>query len=442
MPRKSTSSRGPDRFVRRMKNGTARVGIIGLGYVGLPLAVEFAKAGIRVTGFEIDEKRVKILNSGRSYIQDVPTRELRGLVRDGYLRATTDFAELKKMDAIDICVPTPLRKTKDPDVSFIVAALKEITPRLRRGQLVVLESTTYPGPTHELLRPQLEEKGFRAGRDFYLAFSPERIDPGNPVYQTRNIPKVVGGCTPNCTKAAAALYAKVVNRVVPVSSTQVAEMVKLLENTFRSVNIGLVNEIALMSDKMKIDVWEVIDAAATKPFGFMPFYPGPGLGGHCIPVDPFYLSWKARQSGFEARFIELAGQINGSMPYHVGSRVAEALNSRNRSVRGAKVLILGVAYKADIDDVRESPSLDLIEILEKQGAHVSYVDPYVPAIHHGGKRLQAKRLTPAVLRGADCVVIATAHKVFDYPMISRHARTIVDSRNAMKGRRTRGIWRL
>jgi UDP-N-acetyl-D-glucosamine dehydrogenase len=425
-----------------MKQGTARVGIIGLGYVGLPLAVEFAKAGIRVTGFEIDEKRAKTLNSGRSYIQDVPTRELRGLVRTGLLRATTDFSELKRMDAIDICVPTPLRKTKDPDVSYILAALKEIAPRLRRGQLVVLESTTYPGTTHELLRPQLEENGLRAGRDFYLAFSPERIDPGNPVYQTRNIPKVVGGITANCTRAAAALYAKVVDRVVPVSSTQVAEMVKLLENTFRSVNIGLVNEIALMSDKMNIDVWEVIDAAATKPFGFMPFYPGPGLGGHCIPVDPFYLSWKARQSGFEARFIELAGQINGSMPYHVGSRVAEALNSRNRSVRGAKILILGVAYKADIDDVRESPSLDLIEILEKQGAHVSYADPYVPAIDHGGKRLASKRLTPGTLRAADCVVIATAHKAFDYPMISRHARTIVDSRNAMKGRRTRGIWRL
>jgi len=442
MPKRSKGTRGPDRFVNRMKNGTARVGIIGLGYVGLPLAVEFAKAGIRVTGFEIDEKRAKTLNAGRSYIQDVPTRELRGLVRAGLLRATTDFSELSKMDAIDICVPTPLRKTKDPDVSFIVAALKEIAPRLRRGQLVVLESTTYPGTTHELLRPQLEEKGFRAGRDFFLAFSPERIDPGNPIYQTRNIPKVVGGCTPNCTRAAVALYAKVVDKVIPVASTQVAEMVKLLENTFRSVNIGLVNEIALMSDKMGIDVWEVIDAAATKPFGFMPFYPGPGLGGHCIPVDPFYLSWKARQSGFEARFIELAGQVNGNMPYHVGSRVAEALNSRNRSVRGAKVLILGVAYKADIDDVRESPSLDIIEILEKQGAHVSYVDPYVASIEHGGKRLAAKRLTPSTLRAADCVVIATAHKVFDYSMISRHARTIVDSRNAMKGRRTRGVWRL
>jgi len=319
-------------FMRRVERRTARVGVIGLGYTGLPLATEFAKAGYRVTGFEIDEKRVGELNRGRSYIQDVPTREVRDLVRKGTLRATASFDELRRMDAIDICVPTPLRKTKDPDVSHILAAVGEIAPRLRRGQLIVLESTTYPGTTEELLRPLLEERGFSCGKDFFLAFSPERVDPGNPTYHTRNIAKVVGGVTGDCTRAAVALYATVMDKVVPVSSSQIAEMVKLLENTFRSVNIGLVNEIALLSDKLGLDVWEVIDAAATKPFGFMPFYPGPGLGGHCIPIDPFYLSWKAKQSGFEARFIELAGQVNGQMPYHVAGRVREALNARRLAI--------------------------------------------------------------------------------------------------------------
>ncbi|MGE5176047.1 MAG: nucleotide sugar dehydrogenase, partial [Hyphomicrobiales bacterium] len=363
-------------------------------------------------------------------------------VRSGLLRATLDFGDLRKMDAIDICVPTPLRKTKDPDVSFIVAAVEQIAPRLKRGQLVVLESTTYPGTTDELLRPMLEQKGLRVGKDFFLAFSPERVDPGNPVYQTRNIPKVVGGTTPACTDAVRALYGAIMDRVVPVTSTQVAETVKLLENTFRSVNIGLVNEMALMCDKLGIDVWEVIEAAATKPFGFMPFYPGPGLGGHCIPVDPFYLSWKARQSGFEARFIELAGQVNGAMPYHVVRRVAEALNARRRSVRGARVLVLGVAYKADIDDVRESPSLDIIEILEREGATVSYSDPYVASIEHGHGTLRSVPLRPGTLRAADCVVIATAHKIFDYRLIAKHAKSIVDCRNKLKGRRTRGVFRL
>jgi UDP-N-acetyl-D-glucosamine dehydrogenase len=346
------------------------------------------------------------------------------------------------MDVVDICVPTPLRKTKDPDVSYILAAVREIAPRLKRGQLVVLESTTYPGTTDELVLPLLQRDSWKIGRDFFLAFSPERVDPGNPTYQTHNIPKVVGGVTPACSRAAAALYGAVVDRVVPVSSTQVAEMVKLLENTFRSVNIGLVNEVALMCDKMKIDVWEVIDAAATKPFGFMPFYPGPGLGGHCIPVDPFYLSWKARQSGFEARFIELAGQVNGNMPYHVVNRVREALNSRRKSVRGSRVLVLGVAYKADIDDVRESPSLDILDILEKEGARVSFCDPYVDSIHHAGHKLKATPFRASTLRAADCVVIATAHKVFDFSLVTKHARTIVDSRNALKGRRTRGVFRL
>jgi UDP-N-acetyl-D-glucosamine dehydrogenase len=429
-------------FLDRASTKKARIGVIGLGYVGLPLAAEFAKEGFRVTGFEIDAKRAATLNAGRSYIQDVPTSDVRELVRAGLLRATLDFDEIKAMDAIDICVPTPLRKTKDPDVSYIVSSVAEIQPRLRTGQLVILESTTYPGTTDELVRPMLEEGGMRAGKDFYLAFSPERIDPGNPKFHTRNIPKVVGGTTPSCTLAVSALYSAIFDQVVPVTSTQVAETVKLLENTFRSVNIGLVNEVALMCDKLKINVWEVIDAAATKPFGFMPFYPGPGLGGHCIPVDPFYLSWKARQSGFEARFIELAGQVNGAMPYHVARRVGESLNAQRRSVRGARILILGVAYKAEIDDVRESPSLDIMEILEKEGAQVSYCDPYVPRLRHGGKMMRSAPLSAGTLRKFDCVVIATAHKVFDYDLIAKHARAIVDCRNALKGRRKRAVVQL
>src|SRR5512144_1895726 len=336
----------------------ARTGVVGLGYVGLPLAVELAKAGFHATGIDLDERKVQSVNDGRSYIPDVPTADVQALHAKGLLDATTDFGVVKDLDTINICVPTPLRKTKDPDMSYIVSAVEGVAKHLHPGMLIILESTTYPGTTDEVVQPMLEATGLKAGVDFFLAFSPERVDPGNPTYQTHNIPKVVGGITPACSRAAAALYGAVVERVVPVRSTQVAEMVKLLENTFRSVNIGLVNEIALMCDKMKIDVWEVIDAAATKPFGFMPFYPGPGLGGHCIPVDPFYLSWKARQNGFEARFIELAGQINGSMPYHVVGRVREALNSKRKSVRGSRVLLMGVAYKAGIDDVRESPSLD------------------------------------------------------------------------------------
>ena len=430
------------RLSERLRKRTARIGVVGLGYVGLPLAVEFAKAGFRVTGFEIDARRAAKLNRGVSYIQDVPTAEVRDLVRAGRLRATLDVEEFSRMDVIDICVPTPLRKTKDPDVSYIVAAVNEIAPRLKPGRLVVLESTTYPGTTDELVRPLLEERGLRVGRDFCLAFSPERVDPGNALYQTRNIPKVVGGVTPVCTRVVAELYGSVMEHIVPVTSTQVAEMVKLLENTFRSVNIGLVNEMALMCDKMGIDVWEVIDAAATKPFGFMPFYPGPGLGGHCIPVDPFYLSWKARQSGFEARFIELAGAVNGGMPYHVAKRVGEALNSVRKPVRGSRVLIVGVAYKADIDDVRESPSLDLIEILERDGAKVEYVDPYVPTLRVNGEMKHARPIRPATFRTPDCVVIATAHKAIDYGMVAKNARTIVDSRNAMRGRRTRAVFKL
>jgi UDP-N-acetyl-D-glucosamine dehydrogenase len=346
------------------------------------------------------------------------------------------------VDTVNICVPTPLSKQRDPDVSYIVAAAKEVARHVHRGMMVVLESTTYPGTTEELILPLLQESGMKVGRDFFLAFSPERIDPGNPKFTTRNIPKVVGGVTPVCTELASRLYAQRLDRVVTVSSTQVAEMVKLLENTFRSVNIALVNELALMCARLKIDVWEVIEAAGTKPFGFMPFYPGPGLGGHCIPIDPFYLSWKARSTGFEARFIELAGYVNGQMPDHAVDLVAESLNRRGRAVKGARVLVLGVAYKGGIDDTRESPSLDIMTTLEQRGARVDYSDPYVPTLRFGGRRRRSVPLTPGRLRRFDCVVIATAHREFPYGDVVRYAKGIVDTRNALKGRRSPKIVRL
>jgi UDP-N-acetyl-D-glucosamine dehydrogenase len=418
------------------------VSVIGLGYVGLPLAVEMARAGFKVTGFDVDVRKVDGINSGVSHVKDVPDSALKPHVDSGRLRATTDFAELAHVDTINICVPTPLRKTKDPDVSYIVAAVDEIVRHLHRGQLIVLESTTYPGTTDELILPRLEEKGLTVGTDFFLAFSPERVDPGNPKFQTHNIPKVVGGVTPACTEAASALYRTGIETVVPVSSTRVAEMVKLLENTFRSVNIGLVNELALMSDRMGIDVWEVIDAAATKPFGFMPFYPGPGLGGHCIPIDPFYLSWKARESGFEARFIELAGQINGSMPHHVVDRVAQVLNEAGKPVKGSKLLVLGVAYKSDIDDFRESPALDVITELQKRGALVEYHDPFIPSFRHDHLAMTGVPLDDARLAGADCVVITTNHRSIDWDRVVAKARAIFDTRNVLKGRRESTIHRL
>jgi UDP-N-acetyl-D-glucosamine dehydrogenase len=427
---------------RRIQNRRAHIGVIGLGYVGLPLAVEFARAGFHITGIDLRRDRVRQLEAGRSYIQDVASRDVRELVRSGHLAATTDFSALRKADAVCICVPTPLSKMRDPDVSYIVAAVDQIKKYVHRGQLVILESTTYPGTTDELILPELERTGLEVGKDFFLAFSPERVDPGNPVWQTKNTPKVVGGVTPACSKVAVELYRQRLENVVPVSSTQVAEMVKLLENTFRSVNIGLVNELALMCARLKIDVWEVIEAAATKPFGFMPFYPGPGLGGHCIPIDPFYLSWKARGSGFEARFIELAGHVNSQMPEYAVSLVGDALNARNRSVRGSRVLVLGVAYKADIDDVRESPSLDIMKTLSDRGARVEYSDPYVPSLEFLGQRLKSTPLTLARLRRFDCVVIATAHKTFPYGMILRGSQSIVDTRNALKGRRSKKIVRL
>jgi UDP-N-acetyl-D-glucosamine dehydrogenase len=440
--RKASRSRAARDLLQRIEKRTARLAVIGAGYVGLPLAVEFAKAGFRVHCIDVDEHRVKQLARGRSYIQDVPTSEVRDLVRSGRLIPTTDFSVLRKADAVNVCVPTPLSKMRDPDVSYIVAASKQVAKYLHTGMLVILESTTYPGTTDELILPMLKETGRQVGRDFFLAFSPERVDPGNQTHTTRNIPKVVGGVTPTCTEVAVALYSQRLERVVPVSSPQVAEMVKLLENTFRSVNIGLVNEMALMCNRLKIDVWEVIEAASTKPFGFMPFYPGPGLGGHCIPIDPFYLSWKARASGFEARFIELAGYINGQMPDHVVDHVGFALNRLGRATRGSRVLVLGVAYKADIDDTRESPSLDIMETLRERGAKIEYSDPYVPKLEFAGRTLKSVPLTPARLRTFDCVVIATAHRKFPYAAVVRHARSIVDTRNALKGRRSKKIVRL
>ena len=440
--RKNSRSRSASALLQKIEKRTARLAVIGAGYVGLPLAVEFAKAGFRVHCIDVDEHRVKQLTRGRSYIQDVPTSEVRKLVRSGHLMPTTDFSVLRKSDAVNVCVPTPLSKMRDPDVSYIVAASKQVAKHLHPGMLVILESTTYPGTTDELILPMLNDTGMEVGRDFFLAFSPERVDPGNQTHTTRNIPKVVGGVTPTCTEVAVALYSQRLDRVVPVSSPQVAEMVKLLENTFRSVNIGLVNEMAMMCNRLKIDVWEVIEAASTKPFGFMPFYPGPGLGGHCIPIDPFYLSWKARASGFEARFIELAGYINGQMPDHVVNHVAFALNRLGKATRGSRVLVLGVAYKADIDDTRESPSIDIMETLRERGARIEYSDPFVPALEFAGRRLKSVPLTPGRLRKFDCVVIATAHKKFPYASVVRHARSIVDTRNALKGRRSKKIVRL
>ncbi|MBA4378493.1 MAG: UDP-N-acetyl-D-glucosamine dehydrogenase [Gemmatimonas sp.] len=426
----------------KFEQRTAHLAVIGLGYVGLPLAIEYCKAGFRVTGIELDEGKVAALNRGDSYIIDVPAADVKAAVDAGLLKATTSPDVLSQCDSVNICVPTPLSKTHDPDMSFIQSAVDVIAPRLHPGMLVILESTTYPGTCEEVILPRLHEGGLVVGKDFHLAFSPERVDPGNPVYQTRNIPKVVGGVTPACTAAAAALYGQVMERVVPVSTARVAETVKLLENTFRSVNIGMVNEIALMCDSMGIDVWEVIDAASTKPFGFMPFYPGPGLGGHCIPIDPFYFSWKARQFGMEARFIELAGQVNGGMPRHVAGLVATALNSVERSVKGSRLLCVGVAYKPDIDDVRESPALDIMELLHKRGAKVAWYDPHVPALH-GFEDLP--RLTDwnlKTLKEFDAAVIVTPHRTVDHALLLETGKPVIDTRNALKGRRSEHLFKL
>ena len=416
----------------KLRSREAKLGVIGLGYVGLPLSMEFTRAGYHVTGIDTDEAKVRRLGDGGSYIQDVPSEWVQEAVGEGVFTATTDFSVLGELDTVDICVPTPLRKTKDPDISYVRAAVCEIEKYLHREMLIILDSTTYPGTTDEVILPRLEQTGLKVGEDFYLAFSPERVDPGNPNWNTKNIPKVVGGVTPACTEHAALLYEMTLGRVVPVSSTKVAEMVKLLENTFRSVNIGLVNELTLMCDRMHIDVWEVIDAAATKPFGFMPFYPGPGLGGHCIPIDPFYLSWKAKESGFEARFIELAGQINSSMPYHVVGKIVDCLNDSGKPVRGSRILVLGVAYKENIDDVRESPALDVMRLLREKGADLSYSDPHVPRLAEGGLAMESVELTPERLREFDCIVVTTAHDGFDYKTVVDAGVPIVDTRNALK----------
>jgi UDP-N-acetyl-D-glucosamine dehydrogenase len=418
-------------FTKKVESRRARVAVIGLGYVGLPLAVEFAQAGFKVTGIDVSPAKVKSVNRGVSYIADVASGALRPLVKKKTLRATADFRALKSADAISICVPTPLRKTGDPDISFIVEVVKEVRRHLHPGMLVVLESTTYPGTTTEVLLPELESPGMQAGRDFFLAFSPERVDPGNVSYHTDNTPKVLGGYTPSCGKAAKALYEAVVSEVVQVSSPQAAEMVKLLENTFRSVNIGLVNEVALICDRLGLDVWEIIDAAATKPFGFMPFYPGPGLGGHCIPVDPHYLSWKLKALNFNARFIELAGEINSRMPQVVVERITAALNERRRPLKGSKIHILGVAYKKNVSDTRESPALDVMALLEKAGAAISYSDPFVPKISLGSKTFRSRKPTASLLKKADAVVIVTDHTDFDYKGIVKASRLVIDTRNAV-----------
>jgi UDP-N-acetyl-D-glucosamine dehydrogenase len=429
-------------LIEKIRRREARCGVIGLGYVGLPLALEFARAGFRVTGIDLDERKIDAIAAGRSYIVDTKDGEIAEQVKAGRFRATSDFSVISELDTINICVPTPLRKTKDPDLTYVVSAVNEIKRHLRKGQLVILESTTYPGTTDEVVRPALEAGGLEAGKDFALAFSPERIDPGNKTFNTKNIPKVVGGHTAACTAVAQALYEQSVDTVIAVSSTQVAEMVKLLENTFRSVNIGLVNEIAMMCGSLGINVWEVIDAAKTKPFGFMPFYPGPGLGGHCIPIDPFYLSWKAKMNGFDARFIELAGAINEGMPRYVVEKITDALNGNRKSIRGSRIHVLGVAYKAGVNDIRESPALIVMKILTEKGAVLSYSDPYIPAIREEGFSLDSIELGNGHLGGVDCVVILTDHKEIDYDQVVKTAPLVVDTRNALKGRVAAHIVRL
>lgn len=420
-----------DTLLIKLNERKATVGIIGLGYVGLPLAVEFAEVGYTVIGYDVSATKVERLNRGESYIPDIPTERLQPIVDNGKLCATTKLDDLRHADAISICVPTPLRKTKDPDMSFIIQATQDVANIAHAGMLIVLESTTYPGTTEELIAPRLAEQGFTAGEDIFIAFSPERIDPGNQHFQVRNTPKVIGGITEHCNEVAHALYCAAVDQVVPVSSPATAEMVKLLENTFRAVNIGMVNEMALMCDKLDIDVWEVIQAAATKPFGFMPFYPGPGLGGHCIPVDPHYLSWKLKTLNYNARFIELASEINTSMPYYVMDKITDALNEHSRSVRGSRVVVLGVAYKRDVDDVRESPALDVIGLLREKGADVVYHDPHVTSMRiDGSANMESVPYTDDLLETADCVVILTDHTLFDYQHILDHSRLVVDTRHA------------
>ena len=421
-----------DELVKKAERREALFGIIGLGYVGLPLAVELANAGYRVVGLDVSQRVVDGLNAGRSHVKDVSDAQLNAVRAGGRFEATTDGARLAQCDAISICVPTPLSKFKDPDVSYIVAATETVKKVLRPGQAIILESTTYPGTTREIMLPALESTGLKVGTDFFLAFSPERVDPGNPVYQTKNTPKVVGGITEDCRRVVAALYQPAIDTLVEVTTTEAAELVKLLENTFRSVNIGLVNEMAIVCDKLGVDVWEVIEAAATKPFGFMKFLPGPGLGGHCIPIDPHYLAWKMRGLNYKTRFIDLAGELNTEMPVFWVRKVADALNDAGKATRGSSVLILGVAYKRDIEDIRESPALDIIKLLQSAGAKVSYHDPFVPEFVEDGHVAKSVPLTEAALRAADCVVVVTDHSNIDYEMVRRHSKAVVDTRNALK----------
>lgn len=408
----------------------AHVVVVGAGYVGLPLAVEVASAGLRVVCLDVSEDKVRRINEGESYIADVPTAHLAPLVKEGLLRASTDPEVLRSADAISICVPTPLGKTKDPDMSMVLAVADQLQDRLKPGALVVLESTTYPGTTREIFLPRLSQGGRKVGEDFFLVFSPERVDPGNPKFNTKNTPKIIGGTTPACIRAAKHLYSRFIDTIIPVSSTDAAEMVKLLENTFRAVNIGLVNEVAIMCQKLGVDTWEVINAAATKPFGFMPFYPGPGLGGHCIPVDPLYLSWKLKTLKYHARFIELADEINSGMPAFVVQRAQDVLNDASRALKGSRVLLLGVAYKRDIDDVRESPALDVIELLHEKGAHVEYHDPYVPSLRMPHGEMRSVEL-PEGAAGYDLVIVTTDHKVFDHDTLLAPAARVLDTRNAL-----------
>jgi len=432
-----------DSLLQKIEKHEAKVAVIGLGYVGLPLAVEKAKAGFSVIGIDRKEERVAMANRGENYIPDILGSDLARVVAEGKLRATLDFSVVADVDVITICVPTPLDKNKQPDTSYIEGVVEQSLPYLHKGQLVVLESTTYPGTTEEVILPRIESRGFKVGEDIFLAFSPERVDPGNDRYKTKNTPKVVGGVTPACTKIATVLYEQVLDGTVfSASSPRVAEMTKLLENIFRIVNISLVNELALLCEKMKIDIWEVIEAAKTKPFGFMPFYPGPGLGGHCIPLDPFYLSWKAKEYDFPTRFIELAGEINAAMPHHVVERAMELLNEEGKALRGSKVMLLGMAYKRDIDDLRESPALKIAQLLANRGAVLSYHDPYILEIDEAGLTLRNLPLTPETLAAQDLVIITTAHTNVDYQMVVDHAPLILDTRNATKGIESSNIVRL
>ena len=420
-----------DELIARATKREITFGIVGLGYVGLPLAVELIRAGFHVLGYDVQARVADGLNAGRSHIKDVSDAEVAEMRASGLFEATIDASRLAEADTISICVPTPLSKHKDPDVSFIVAATDSIKATLRRGQVIILESTTYPGTTREIMLPALESTGLTVGEDFFLAFSPERVDPGNPHYGTKNTPKVVGGITPDCIRVACAMYAPAIDTLVPVSTTEAAELVKLLENTFRSVNIGLVNEMAIVCDKLGVDVWEVIDAAATKPFGFMKFLPGPGLGGHCIPIDPHYLAWKMRGLNYKTRFIDLAGEINSEMPMFWVRKLMESLNDTGKPIKGANVLVVGVAYKKDIDDLRESPALDILVLLHQYGAHVSYHDPYVPKFSEGGHDYQSVPLTESALSKADVVLIVTDHASIDWSLVKRSAKLVVDTRHTL-----------